>query len=230
MGLLQTFARQTGGGREKPGPTRGDVVLTEDALPSEIAGWTRTKFIPAPPVDELPDGQYWWVHQWQYQKDGVTALVSFDQLGKDRWHELSHCYRNLGYTILQRDVFESSTASYLYVVATMKDASDTRAILAFSEFIDDGTPISPPFVWLKKLNSQQPVQGIWGRAVGRTEPYPYDNSTPENAQHRRVLQCQVLLTNLNDIDESKIKSAATLHTTTRDYFAKAWESHFRRQM
>jgi hypothetical protein len=103
MGLLQTLARPSGARREKPGPTRGDLVLTEEALPAELAGWALTKFIPAPPVDQLPEGQYWWVHQWQYQKDGTNALVSFDQLGEDQWHELTYCYRILDWTIHRAD-------------------------------------------------------------------------------------------------------------------------------
>ncbi|MFN7683231.1 MAG: hypothetical protein ACK5TG_20370, partial [Planctomyces sp.] len=55
-----------------PGPERGDLVLSEDSLPPELAGWKRTQFQPAEVPSDLPDGQFWWVHAWG-DSDGQVA-------------------------------------------------------------------------------------------------------------------------------------------------------------
>lgn len=218
MGLLQTFARQAGSGREKPGPTRGDLVLTEDALPAELAGWTRTKFIPAPPVDELPEGQYWWVHQWQYQKDGITALVSFDQLGEDQWHELTYCYRGLDWTMKDRRIMSGIAGNEYFVVAEMRKENEEHGLLIFSAFFENGEWAPPPSVDIPQLNFRP--EGAFGKTWERLDPIvKYAEST---STHTRALQCQVLVSSTKPIAESVVSSTIELHLQSRKHFRSQW--------
>ena len=223
MGLLQTFARQTGSGRAKPGPTRGDLVLTEDALPAELAGWTRTKFIPAPPVDELPEGQYWWVHQWQYQKDGATALVSFDQLGEDQWHELTYCYRILDWTIHSRTEYEDNDGG-AYIVAELRKDPNEVALLVFAVFFEDGTWSSPPVVDLTSLNQWKQATGAIEKAIFRfaTAPIPGPLFVSPTSGHTRALQCQVLVSNHRSDTWADKEAAVELHLQSRRHFRAQW--------
>lgn len=224
LGLLQTFARQTGGGREKPGPTRGDLVLSEDALPTELAGWTRTKFIPAPPVDELPEGQYWWVHLWQYQKDGSTALVSLDQLGFEQWHELTYCYRNLEWTINHRSIQSQETSEGKYVVARMSKDDGQHGLLVFSVFGEDGHWQLPPDVELSIVNAWTEWGGVFDRVAGRMQPpeIPTSETMARTSGTRRALQCQVFMTSLDPISDSHVASAIELHLRSRSDFRSHW--------
>ncbi len=81
MFLAQWFGRPSSVDRI-PGPQRGDIVLVEDDLAATIDGWSRRTFQAAEDVEELPEGQWWWVHQWIYQNpQGASAIVGFDQLG-----------------------------------------------------------------------------------------------------------------------------------------------------
>ena len=230
MGLLQTFARPSGSGREKPGPTRGDLVLTEDALPTELAGWTRTRFIPAPPVDELPEGQYWWVHQWQYQKDGATALVSFDQLGEDRWHELTYCYRILDWVIDERSIQTNESSVGKYVVARMSKDDGQHGLLVFSVFFENGEWDLPPDFELSMVNTValENETKLIDRMVGRLQqpdvhPHAGSEATrPIEAGIRRALQCQVLITTTEPITDSQVAATVDLHLQSRNHFRLCW--------
>lgn len=221
MGLLQTFARPTGAGREKPGPSRGDLVLNEDALPAELAGWTRTKFIPAPPVEELPEGQFWWVHQWQYQKDRTTALVSFDQLGETNWHELTYCYTGLGWTIDSREVLQHSDTGGTYAVAKMKMESGEQAILVFSVFFEDGLWATAPGVDLPRLNARG--DDYLSKVGDRLRPII--SFAASDSSHKRALQCQVFVPGLREISPSLIASSVELHRESRERFRSSWLGH-----
>jgi hypothetical protein len=222
MGLLQTLARPSGARREKPGPTRGDLVLTEEALPAELAGWTMTKFIPAPPVDELPEGQYWWVHQWQYQKDGMTALVSFDQLGEDQWHELTYCYRGLHWVIDERIVRIDEEPIAPFVVAVLSKGNGDRAVLVFSIFYEDGTWASPPDVNLLSLNRNRQNHGVFGKTIDRFVA-PITRSESQSGS-TRALQCQVFAPSNSRaaLAISEIDRCIQLHLITRQQFLQHW--------
>ncbi len=228
MGLLQTFARPARAGREKPGPTRGDLILTEEALPVEIAGWTRTKFTPAPPVNELPQGQYWWVHQWQYEKDGVTALVSFDQLGEDHWHELTYCYRILDWVIDERSIQTDESSAGKYVVAQMSKEDGQHGLLVFSVFFEDGKWDVPPDFELSVVNrfihEQEKERDLIGSIAGRVQPPEIPNIAPARNETaiRRALQCQVFISSFNPDSPSQLDAAIQLHLESRRHFRTEW--------
>ncbi len=221
---LQIFARGSTNRREKPGPSRGDLVLTEDALPTELAGWTRTKFIPAPAVDELSEGQYWWVHQWQYQKDRTTALVSFDQLGEDRWHELTYCYRILDWVLDDRSIQTDESSAGKYVLARMSKEGGQHGLLVFSVFFENGEWDLPPDFELSLVNSFTQDQGLIGRMARRFRPPEIPQGVPARNETaiQRALQCQVFIATAKPISGSLVADTIELHLQSRNQFQSHW--------
>jgi hypothetical protein len=223
VGMLQWLGG-TPEHQKKPGPTRGDLVLTEDALPAGLAGWTRTRFIPAPPVDELPKGQYWWVHQWQYQKGGATAVVSLDQLGLEQWHELTYCYRVLEWTIDHRSIQSQEASEGKYVVARMSKDDGQQGLLVFSVFVEDGQWQLPPDVELSLVNTWTEWEGVFGRLQGRVQQpeIPGGGAIARTSGTRRALQCQVFMTSPDPISDSRVASVIELHLRSRSDFRSHW--------
>ena len=209
--------------RKKPGPGRGDVVLLQDDLPEQMQEWKRAEFRPAMAPDAIPDGIYWWVHQWTYRTHDLTAVVSFDQLGEDQWHELTYCYRNQNRTIEQREIYQDSDDGGQYVVATLKDSQQQLAVLVFSVFFEDGQWGQPPAVNISNLNVKNRNPGIADRMQERVDPtISFENLS---GSHDRALQCQVLVPCTQDNASETIDRAISLHLETRRCFRNCWLTH-----
>jgi hypothetical protein len=144
--LLQLFADGSSEKRQKPGPARGDLVLTEESLPAEIAGWKRTKFIPAPAPEDFPEGQFWWSHHWEYATDQLVALVAVDQCQEFHgWHELTYCYEAMGWENVKREIVDVGDSNWPVVVARFERDDGKYALVAFSLFSKDGNVrLHPP--------------------------------------------------------------------------------------
>lgn len=210
--------------RQKPGVTRGDLVLSEDDLPMELAGWNRTRFVPAPSPEELPDGQYWWVHQWQFQKDGTVAIVSFDQLGESQWHELTWCYRNLDWTIEERTAFVESENGGPYVLVRLRRNPDEYAILVFSVFFEDGSWASAPDVNLSLMNrANLEAPELLDRLQMKFDPLIV--SSGSGTAHTRALQCQCLVSGSDRFSSSEADFIVKLHLESRQQLRQRWLQH-----
>jgi hypothetical protein len=224
--FVQFFARKPPS-RITPGPARGDLGLTQDALPAVIHGWQQTGFVPASPPEKLPPGQYWWVHRWDYRTQEIGAVVCLDQLGDDQWHELTLCYQNLGWTITQRTVQNEIENGSLYVIAGMKDESGSFGLLVFSVFYEDGQWATPPGVNLGLLNSGFRGGNALERRFGDgTRELFFGGDEPG---HSRAIQCQVLVTNSKEFPQSQIESAVQLHLASRQVFRDRWVQHSSRE-
>ncbi len=134
MGLMQWITRSREV-RLPPGPGRGDIVVRQDALPAAIDGWKQIQFTPAKEPEQLPDGQFWWSFTWQYQKGDLVALVALDQADWDGWHELTICYRAIGWELTGRTVHSNDTSNATPVIAmanlrkeTCEGARHTRVL------------------------------------------------------------------------------------------------------
>ena len=67
------------------------------SLPPEIAGWTqRSEAKPVPKKTAFEDGVY--SHMWQYEKGGLTAMISLDYPFFD-YHDVRICYVGAGWTV-----------------------------------------------------------------------------------------------------------------------------------
>lgn len=193
-------------GKASPGHSRGDLCFAKEDLPEEIAGWRLIKFVP--PVLELErrGGAWWSSHQWIYERNGQQAIVSLDQLGESRWHELTHCYRNLDYAVSNREVCSGDTG--YYVVADLQKPNDDRW-LVYCSFSLNGYFLRPPEVNLSALNQLIPRGGAIQTLQRRLTPF----MDSETANHGRVLQCQVVTA----ADETQgIQPTLELHRMARE--------------
>ena len=205
--------------KEAPGLTRGDLVLNDETLPTELAGWTKTQFLPALKPEQLPKGQWWWTHAWHYQQNPLAAIVAFDQADWTNWHELTVCYEATGWELTSRtvyDVSDSKLKNWRYVVAEFKKDTFERGILVFSEFYEDASPTLP---FELDLFGPPPDTGLEERFRKRftnTEPTAADAPTPEpNARHERAVQCQVFVPYRQDLTIEMIESIISLHLESR---------------
>jgi len=217
MILLQVFASRTTSKREPPGPARGDIVLGKDALPETIGDWKQVSFVPAAPPEELPEGQFWWVHQWQYSDGQHVAIVSLDQLGQNRWHELSDCYRTLDWEIKDRTIRTESDTSAPFVVVMMTRQTGETGILVFSIFFEDGSWATPPDINLAPFDAKKLDQSIWGKIRIRLVP-------KVDSGHTRALQCQVFVPLKVGVNftASDIEECIQLHLETRIRLLAQW--------
>lgn len=206
-----------------PGAARGDLILKESSLPAELAGWKLHQFVPATAAESLPQGQFWWVHLWQYIRGPVYSLVAFDQLGDSQWHELTHCYYNQGWKVALRTIVNETDDQWPYVVAEFEKGPRERAVLVFSLFYEDGSPASPPSVNLLRLNSGSRKPGFTERAHDRVDPViEYDNPF---AVHSRVLQSQVFVPGVTTEFAETRQAAIELHLQARILFRGHWLKH-----
>jgi hypothetical protein len=204
---------------QRPGTERGDIRLAQESLPEFCAGWKRIGFTPPDEVDHLPEGQFWWVHQWLYSKDGRTAGVCFDQLGLNDWHELTVCYQALGWRLVDRSVqtarLREAAEDWKYVVATLENATGQQAILVFSLFYDDGSPVEPETAALSLFEATQPesTRPTMAERIFRN-PQP-------RVVHTRSLQCQVFA-EVRSTHTDELKNIIELHIASRLSFRQTW--------
>jgi hypothetical protein len=226
MVVFQAISKKPEASR-KPGPARGDLVLTRDSLPATLAEWQQVAFEAAPAPEDLAQGQFWWVHRWKYARENNLAIVSFDQLGENQWHELTYCYRNQNRTIEKRDVYEDPNTRGKFVVATMRGEPGDLAVLVYSVFFEDGQWATPPSVNLGLLNTKKSRDTLVGRAQQRFQPII--DFTDADVGHERALQCQVLVGCDEASLQSAINSAIEMHLKSRSRFRDFWLAHVMRK-
>jgi len=94
-----------------------------------------------------------WTDRWQYRAPRCNAVVSFDQTFPG-WHELTTCYRNSGWKLVEnsRAVIKTKKEGdpedqedWKYVEARFVRDTGERGYLLFSLFDGAGQPMVPPF-------------------------------------------------------------------------------------
>lgn len=224
MGLMQWITRSRDV-RLPPGPGRGDIVVQQDVLDTEIGGWTQVRYTPAKEAEELPDGQFWWSFTWQYQRGDLVALVSLDQADWDGWHELTVCYRAIGWELTERDVLalqDSGDTPVIAKAALSKELTREQATLVFSEFDQDAEVLAAPILSMQLEDNDRPVTLMenLNNRVGYNEP-PQQNQPPSVAP-TKVLQAQVFLPHQRTLTDEEQSSLLTLHTNCLRSFQGEW--------
>jgi len=206
-----------------PGPSRGDIVLTADDLPDSLAGWEKQAFFPAADPMLVANVESWWVHSWNYSKNGRNCLVTMDQAQWVAWHELSACYVANGWAQGDRHVYEvRDRLGEIWHIVTVdyQKVGVGRGLLIFSEFGSDGTPMEAQYLG-------QPF-----------EPYDLEKGAVSNGQssikpadrwrrqeHPRVHQCQVFYSYSGDLDPVTRADLIRLHAASREVFRDRWNEH-----
>lgn len=127
------------------------VPFEEGDIPNEIANWRKVDYRQevrnrSADLGLRSDG-------WQFRAPRCAPYVSFDQTFPG-WHELTTCYGNAGWKLLNRKRIEPSSRSaqagdqsWAYVEATFEKETGEHAYLLFSIFDSRGQSVDPPASW-----------------------------------------------------------------------------------
>jgi hypothetical protein len=211
-----------------PGPERGDMTLAKESLPAELEGWKQVAFAPAEAPEKLPDGQFWWVHSWEYSDGRHACTVSLDQADWTVWHDLTICYRAVGWTLNETHVLElpfPEGGTWHVAVAEFSELSGRKALLVFSLFGSDGTPLESPS---KSVFTSPSEKSFMKNLAERLkQPDSKVQLAPRKVNHDRVLQSQVFMTYTGTLSEEVRESVIKLHLAARPHFLAAWNQHWK---
>lgn len=224
--LLQFMTRQSAEKRI-PGLQRGDIAVVRETLPDNIDGWKCRGFEAALPPDKLPEGQFWWTHSWQYQKNSLNAVIAFDQADWKSWHELTVCYQAVGWTLSDRQVLEVEALDdtpWPVVVARLERPPHQKATVVFSLFDQDGNPIASPFAGLPQKKTAFVDRAVQDNLKNRLtyNPDPASSLFPTNTAYDRLLQSQVFAEHSSELSEEEVLSLIHLHQRCRSFLRSSW--------
>lgn len=210
----------------KPGPERNDLVPTESTLPARIGNWQRVQFLPGCQADLLPEGQFWWSFSWIYHNEysKLSALVSLDQADWKDWHELTECYRGIGWKLRNRDVSKLTKIDEVCVVAEFERPPAEIGTLIFSEFDETGSLLTSPWDSISLREENQPDQSFMETLVGRLTWIPV-TPVASARTYERIIQVQVFLPKERPLTPAERDSLIELHEKTLDSFRDAWQRH-----
>jgi hypothetical protein len=202
-----------------PGPARGDLSLSRDSLPQQIGEWSNTAFEVQSP-EQLPQGQFWWTHRWNYANGALNGTVTLDQANFKHWHDLTVCYQALGWTVTNRRVAdgESQTGDWPCIVAQMKKNETESAMLVFSLFFDDGDPVNA---------REYENAATTPKDLGQLLQSRFGDKSRRTSSVVSVRQCQVLVPYNGSLDSETESRIVTLHLKTREIFRDKWVKHWR---
>jgi hypothetical protein len=209
-----------------PGPERGDMQLTADALPPQIGEWKQVRFqAPSSPA-ELPDGQFWWVHGWTWSNDNIACLISLDQADWTSWHDLSVCYKASGWTLNDRSIYEipeQGGGTWHVVTLDLQNGAHQKGFVVFSLFGSDGTPMDAPQMG---DNAKQQTDGILARLNERFREKKAAEPIAKKWVHERVIQSQLFMTYNGELSKDQRDSLMALYLEGRQYFRTEWNRHW----
>ena len=202
-----------------PGPARGDLSLSRDSLPQQIGEWSNTAFAVQSP-EQLPQGQFWWTHRWNYANGALNGTVTLDQANFKHWHDLTVCYQSLGWTVTDRHVADghNPTENWPCIVAHMRKSETQSAMLVFSLFFDDGDPVNA---------RDYETAATTRRDLGQLLESRFGNKPGRTSSVASVRQCQVLVPYEGVLDTDAKSGIIALHLQTREIFRDKWIKHWR---
>ncbi len=209
-----------------PGPERGDMMLKADSLPAEIGNFKQQQFEAPTSPEQLPDGQFWWVHSWVYGNDRLKCLISLDQADWTSWHDLSVCYQATGWSLNERKIYkmpESGGGTWHVVTLDLQNGPNQKGFVVFSLFGSDGTPLDAPEMG---ANVEQKTDGILNRMNERFREKTAAEPIAKKWNHERVIQSQLFITYSGELDQDSRDRLMALYLETRQYFRAEWNRHW----
>lgn len=216
--FTQVISRQSEENKP-PGPERGDLALSRDSLPQQIDEWINTGFEVQSP-EQLPQGQFWWTHRWNYANGFLNSMVTLDQANFEHWHDLTVCYQALGWIVTDKRVADgnSQTEDWPCIVAQMKKNPTESAVLVFSLFFDDGDPVDARAYETTATTRRDLGEIFKARLADRPR---------RTSRVAGVRQCQVVVPYEGSLDRESESRIISLHLQTREIFRDKWVKHWR---
>ena len=118
------------------------LEMSANDVPKELGGWPQTKYAQETRSrgnDDLGERS----DLWFYDSPFGTANVSFDQMFPG-WHELTRCYNNAGWNVMQRTILDGQQVSDWPIVVVELNRNNEYGYLFFSLVDRSGNPLQPP--------------------------------------------------------------------------------------
>jgi exosortase len=175
------------------------LLINERTLPTKLQGATLAEHRMQQRDDDHLLGEYSSVFTYVDDDLQTPALVSCDFAYPNGWHELSVCYRGIGWEVLSRQVVSlaspatSAGNQWPLVELTLRKSDGQYAVVAFCGFDADGNSISPP-----SLNFAEKLQNAFSRrgakaGVGNCFQVQVMISSPGEPTEARKQQARDLL-------------------------------------
>ncbi len=179
--------------------------LGEEALPESYEGWQRRGYSTHERGEETIFGQF--SQTWHYEAGVRQAAVSLDYPFVD-WHELSICYRAVGWTQGTRSIERGVGPSGLDLVsvAWSRPGQDEFGQLIFLLFNGSLEPVPEPANWLHRLFERFRLED----AVS-----PIDDQGP-------LFQLQVFVEGFEPLADEEIRRARGLLLESFERLRTAW--------
>ncbi len=197
----------------------GDVTVPfkEGDIPNEIENWTKVNFETTSRNIGSDFGERSDV--WQYKAPTCYATASVDQTFPG-WHELTTCYTNTGWKIINRRALSRAKALGLdksaptdgdkwdMIEVTMQKPTGERGYLLFSHFDSFGQGLSVPKSWGS-------INGFITRVSNRMS-----HRIRATLVQGEAYQVQVFLQSYNDFDPEVMAEARERYVKIRDEVRK----------
>lgn len=180
--------------------------IDKSTLPAAIAGAVLQEHHLEQRPSKHQFGEYSAVFEYR-KKAGSAFTVAFD-FAFPHWHELTLCYRSIGWKPTSRQVHEVSqdaTDAWKYVEAEFRKPDGQAAVVLFCEFSETGTPLGP---------TGSSFSAEVANLVSRMHP-------------DRCFQVQVVMNFPGDVSQHQVRDAREVLCVARDHFRRAVIRHGR---
>ena len=150
LGGLQLFVLSRGY-RDPESPVQLAMALDTNLLPDEVGAWEKTAYEAVERESGNEFGNYSKQFTYRHRQTEQIALLSLDFPYRGGWHELSVCYRNFGWPMLDRQITEQPIGdgprageSWTVVTADYEKPEGRYGYLAFSGTNGSAECLEPP--------------------------------------------------------------------------------------
>jgi exosortase/archaeosortase family protein len=182
------------------------VDFEQDDIPEFVGGtWKRVTY----ETEDRERGSDFGTRSdiWQFQAPRCRPTASLDQTFPG-WHELTKCYRGIGWKLIDRTRYIPETKEgelpWAYIEATFEKETGEKGYLLFSHFDAEGEPVEAPARW-GSINS------FFIRARNRLS-----RRVRANLFDGETYQTQVFLQSYNGFDEEVKEEAKNRYLEIRE--------------
>jgi exosortase len=189
-----------------------DRELGPDALPLEWGVWRRSPS--AYRVERRkrsdPDGAF--SQSWEYHSGDMTAIASLD-LPFRGWHDLTICYRNIGWTQVDRRFHDSTEVGVgPFVEVELAQQDEQNGYLLFGLHDEAGRPMQPLNTLWNRLGSRLKAGNLWR---GSQQVF-YSDADQKSFQVQLIVQCE------RPLRQSEREDARQFYHFLRNELARNW--------
>lgn len=195
---LQRHLDGTAGSLMKASTALPPLDFDETTLPERFGSWQQAEFERVKRESSSQFGEHSAV--WRYRTELNRVAVGQDYYFQ-AWHELTQCYQNTGWQLVERTARHDASEEWTPVEATFKNAQGEHAVLVFSLCDIEGQPLADPM--------QSPDQ------LARNRMGSWFNRVATEGQAAGVLQQQVFAVSGAPPNETLRRQAMDLHLATR---------------